>query len=428
MRFLSKLGLATALATATIFAGSVMPAHAAKEKEAKAPRLKISKGFGGVYGEANKALGKEDFAAAKAAIPGMLAAVENDDDKYVMGNFLIQLGSKAKDPALQSQGLDLSLQSTTTPDSEKSRYSFFAGDFAYRAGDYVKAIQYMNQAKQLGFVDPGTDAIIAEAYFKQNDYTAGLNALDSAIALKTASGEKAPENWYARGTAIAMQSKNAGLLSGWSRKLVENYPTADNWRSALVLYRDGVNLESGENLDLMRLMRKTGSLVSERDYGEYSDAADPRRLPGEVRSVIEEGMAKGTLKSSNQYLMDQLSAAKSRESADRASLPASERDAKGGANGKIALGTADAYMGYGDYAKAIELYDLALSKGGVDVSAVHLRRAIAKVETKDLAGAKTDFAAVGAGNRKAIADFWMLYLDQKNAPAPAAAVEAKPAS
>ena len=76
------------------------------------------------------------------------------------------------------------------------------------------------------------------------------------------------------------------------------------------------------------------------------------------------------------------------------------------------MSTADAYLGYGDYAKAASLYRLALQKGGsgVDADTAQLRLGIALAMSGDKAGARTAFAAV-KGRRADLASFWTLYLD-----------------
>jgi Tfp pilus assembly protein PilF len=98
---------------------------------------------------------------------------------------------------------------------------------------------------------------------------------------------------------------------------------------------------------------------------------------------------------------------------DRASLAASERTAGSAATGKVALSTADAYLGYGDNDKAIALYKTALTKGGIDTDTAntHLGVALFRAGQKD--AARAAFTAVNAnGTRGDIAAFWLLYLDQ----------------
>ncbi len=88
-----------------------------------------------------------------------------------------------------------------------------------------------------------------------------------------------------------------------------------------------------------------------------------------------------------------------------------EAKAKAGANGRIALNTGDAYLGMGNWAKAIELYKVAMTKGGVDADVVNTHLGIALANSGDKAGAKAAFAAVKTAPRTDIASLWTVYLD-----------------
>src|SRR3546814_19582267 len=72
-------------------------------------------------------------------------------------------------------------------------------------------------------------------------------------------------------------------------------------------------------------------------------------------------------------LSEVYSLASGKIASDKASLAAGERDAAKAANGKIAASIGDAYLGYGDYAKAATLYRLGLQKGSVDANEVNTR-------------------------------------------------------
>ena len=74
--------------------------------------------------------------------------------------------------------------------------------------------------------------------------------------------------------------------------------------------------------------------------------------------------------------------------------------------------TGDAYLGYGEYAKAAELYRAALTKSGVDTNLANLRLGIALARSGDKAGATAAFNAV-TGPRADIAKYWLLYLSTR---------------
>lgn len=425
MRFLSHFSMGIALATAGALAVTAFPTEAQAQKKKKQKKPKLSKEFGAQAGPIQKAIEGEDPASAKPLVEALLAQQWTGYDQFVAGQFAVSLGGKLKDQSLQESGLKAMVASGFTPAEQLGQYTFFLGNFAYGAGRYGEAQQLLKSAYDGGFRRNNIGALMAEAYFKENKNQQGLAALNDAIADTKNAGAKAPQDWYRRGAGIALKSNVPGASAEWTYKLVEAYPTGENWRAALSVYRDSANpkLSNQENLELMRLMRKSGAMESERDYFEYSDAAGPRRLPGEVVSVLEEGIAKGAVRANTEFTRETLGLARGSISADKASLPGSERDASRSANGKIALGTADAFLAYADYQKAANMYQTAITKGGVDNNRAQVGLGIAKAGQKDWQGAKTAFAAV-KGSREPIANFWSLWIDQQSAPAiqaPAAA-------
>jgi len=428
MRFLSHFSMAVALAAAGTLAVSAVPqeAQAQKKKKDKAAKIKMSDEIKPKVADIQTAMASETPATAKPLVESLLAEPLTGDDQFVAGQLAIQLGSTLKDTGLQEKGINASLASGKTSAEQQPSFLFFSGNFAYGAGRYPEAVQKLQQAFDAGYTQNNVAALIAEANFKQNKFAEGLASLERAIAAEKSTAGKAPEDWYRRGAGIAMKNNTNGAAGKWTYKLVEAYPTGENWRAALSVYRDSATpkLSNQENLELMRLMRKADAMESERDYFEYADAADPRRLPGEVVSLLEEGLAKGDVPSSSAYVKETLAAARGSVAADKASLAVSERDANRSANGKIALATADALLGYADYGKAASLYQTAITKGNVDVARAQIGLGIANVGQSNWNGAKQAFSSV-TGTRKDIANFWSLWIDQQaagtavEAPAPA---------
>ena len=420
--------LAMALAIGAMGAGAlvapVAPAHAAKKQKQEGPKYDLGKEYRASAAETQKLIESGDAEAAKAALAKSEALAQNPDEKFLTGQFYIQLGGKLKDPALQRKGLEMSLASGRTPAADVGRFNYFVGSMAYQDKDYAAARQYLKAALDAGYTDNDTAAIYAEAFFQDNMIEEGLAALKQAIDASVAAGTTPPETWYRRGTAIALKNKSPNV-GQWTKMLVEAYPNTTNWRDALVIFRDGANYGSQENLDLMRLMRRTDALQSERDYAEYVENADPVRLPGEVVAVIDEGRAAGKIKPDSGFFNDQYSLAKGKIAADKASLASSTADAKTSKNGLTALGTADALLSYGDADEAVSLYQLALDKGGIDRDRALTRLGIANAYLGDYDAANAAFAQV-SGARKPLAEYWMMWTKQKmgggattEAPAPA---------
>jgi predicted Zn-dependent protease len=97
----------------------------------------------------------------------------------------------------------------------------------------------------------------------------------------------------------------------------------------------------------------------------------------------------------------------------RAALPDLAKEALAGPAAKLAVKTADAYYGYGDYAQAAELYRAALTKTGADVNLINLHLGMALARAGDKAGATAALNAV-TGPRAELAKYWLVYLATRN--------------
>ena len=429
MRSISKLAFGLMLGAASV-AITTAPAMAAKkEKAPEAPKRDLSKGFIAAAQPVQKASEAKDFAAMTAALPALDAAATTADDKFTAGNFRLSAGIGANDVKLQRDGLKQMLASGAPIGADEGKFNFFAGKLAYDQKEYDEAVQYLQKAVSANYDPSNSNLLLAEASFQKAISMSGpggqlspaakpvalqgLPALKKAIELEKAAGRPVPPAWLNRGFSIAYTAGSPDAPQ-WAMLQVETDPSGNNWRQLLRSFQDrNRGLTSGENLDLMRLMSQTDALQSEYDYAEYADTASKLALFGEVKTVIDKGRASGKLPAGK--LNDFYTQATGKMASDKASLTSAAADAAKAANGKTAAFTASAYQGYGDYAKAAELYKLALQKGSVDAGEVNTRLGIALAMSGDTAGAKAAFGQVNAGARKEIAQFWLLWLSKKAA-------------
>jgi hypothetical protein len=414
----SRLALALALAT-TAAAGMTAAATPAiaqkKDKEQPAAKANYSKPFVAAYQPLAAALNAGgDLTPLKAQVAGMVAAASTPDDKFAAGQVTYNIGAKTSDIALQEQGLDMMLDSGRTPAADLARNTFASAQLAYNAKNYAKARTRAQAAIAAGYTGDA-ELIIAETYFAENQPQAGVAEIDKAIAKKTAAGQPVPEAWLKRALAQAYQAKLDQVSVKYAGQYAQYYPSQTSWGDAIAIQRNLYNFEGQELLDLMRLASRTNALRSERDYADYITAADARRLPGEVDKVIGAGIAAGKLKSNDVFIAEARTIASGRVKADTADLAGLERDARaGGATAATAMAAGDAFLSYGQPAKAEEFYTIALGKPGVDSARVLTRLGIAQVDQGKTAEAKANFAKV-QGPRATIAQLWSIYAGQKGA-------------
>jgi hypothetical protein len=401
--------MALTLALATGGAVALAPPAFAKKKEEQAKGPNISKEARPAIAAAQTAIAAGDFATATAQLATAQAAAKTADDSYYIANLKLQIAQKQGDTAATSAAVEAIIASgAAPPDQLKSLYDA-QGRLAYQAKDYAKAQTAFAKVAELGTADPEVYLLLADMANRNKQPQQAITYADQAIAAQKATGQPVTEEWYKRRLSIAYDGKLAPQAIQYATEVVQNYPSPENWRNALLIYRDSAKLDSQTDLDLYRLMRATKSLTGERDYYDYASSANDRGLPGEALAVLDLGAQTNNLSAAKAGPLR--SEITGRVAEDKKSLPASATKAKSAADGKMAMNTADAYLGYGEYAKAAELYQVALTKGGVDANMLNTRLGIALALQGQKDAAKTALASV-TGPRQQVANFWTIWLNQ----------------
>jgi len=423
MKIASRLALAALLATGV--AAPALLAPAAAQKKAKATGPNYSPEVVKAAQPAQTALQASDVATAEPLVAQAEAAVKTDDDKYIAAALRynleavkLQAAQKANpnapvDETSLAKPLDALIALPQTPQADKARYAYRRGALAFNGKQWPVAVQYFNQAKQLGYTDPNLGLQMVKAKAEAGDMTGATAELDAEIQRLAATGQKAPEDYYRYAIAQSNKRKMNAETMGWLKKYIAAYPTTKNWRDILVTYglqqQSVATLDNAQKIDLFRLMRAAGALNDQYDYEEYAQKVYDRGLPAEAQAVIKEGQAAGKVPagSSNARTLLADSATAIR---NEGSLSATETRAKAAASAALATQTGDAYLGSGNYAKAAELYRLALTKTGANADEVNTRLGIALARGGDKAGATAAFAAVKGAPRADIAGLWTTWL------------------
>jgi len=411
-----RKAIAASAVLAMLLGGAVATPAFAKDKPAAAaaPKEGYSKEFVAVYKPvadiANAATG--DFAAAKAQLPGVIAAIQNNSDRNAAGSLALVLGNKLSDHALQRQGLEMMLQSGQVEPAKVGQFQFFVGSLAYDAKDYAAARTALQAAQAAGYTTDDARPIIAETYFNGGAPAEGLKYLGDAVRADLAAGKPVPADWLVRGLKVAYDNKLAPQATDFSTLLVRSSPTPEHWLDAIQVIGALNSYDAQAQLDLLRLMRTTGSM-QRNDYIEYVQSADPRRMANEVLAVLDEGVKAGVIKTSDAVYTENKATADARAAADRKEAPGLVAASKSAANGVTAQGTGDAFFSFADYAQAAEMYKLALDKGGLkDPEMVRTRLGIAQAQQGQYDAARATFKQV-TGVRSTIAAMWLAWINSK---------------
>jgi len=358
--------------------------------------------------ELQTAVTAKDAANIPAKIAAAQAKAKTADDRYLIAQLQLKAAVDANNMAAAGQAIDTILATGLASPAELPGLYESAGQIHYNTKAYDKAGVALEQSLKYDPNNVETMVMLAETRNAQGRVPEAVAMIQKAIATRTQAGQKPDEKWFKRAVALSYNAQMQ-VASSIAMDWVAAYPTPTNWRDAIRIYQTTSKLDDGAMIDSMRLAQAVDALASEGDYFRLANTLVNRGFAGEAKLVLEQGFASNKISKSKPTFSQLYSVANAKSQGDRASLAGSVAAALAAPDAKKAMIIADAYYGYGDYAKAAELYRAALGKSGVDKDLANLRLGMALARSGDKAGASSSLNAVG-GNQADVARLWKVYI------------------
>ncbi len=389
-------------------------------------RPQVSPAFSAAFQPVNAAITAGDLVAADAALPALRAAATTPYELFVVAQTEFRIATAQNNAARQMTSIDAMVDSNGAPAADAPRVYMAAGQMAYNARDYAKAAQRFERAIALGSTADNLSILHLDSLLRSNQVDQGLAIARQQIAAAQTAGRPASEQVYSL-TARALQEagRTPELIEFLSAR-ARAYPSAPNLRSLGIIFLQNQPDNRGVTLDVMRVLLEANALDERRYYVEYAGAAVEEGLPNEAIAVVNAARAAGRTQANDATFNEILQSQNAKLAEDRASLAGSARRARDVPEARLATLTGDAYMTYGQYPQALEMYALALTKNNADANLINTRIGITRVRSGDMAGARQAFGLV-QGPRATIAAMWLGLLDQRAAAAAPPAVPVPPA-
>jgi tetratricopeptide (TPR) repeat protein len=410
MNSVSSIALGVSLALGGLAAAGA-PAHA--QAGAAAPAMpNLSKPEREALAALQAALQQRNYPAAASAAAAASSAARSAEARYLVAAMQLRLGLETSDSAVQASAIDAMIESGVAPPAALGELYKNQGILALSARRYQRAEAALTRWTEAQPNNP--EALVALAELKDDirKVPESVALLDRAIKLRKASGQPVPESWYKRGLKHAIDAQMPAPSLEFSRALVADYPSPENWRDALLTYRDFAQPDPAARMDLMRLMRSANALGGERDYLEVAQSFDTGGAPGESKALLDEGVKAKMVDPAKATYKELIAASGKRAAAERKTLASTRTKAMAAATGTLALSAGDMHFSYGEYAPAAELYRAALTKGSVDASVANTRLGMALALAGQRAEAEAALRAV-TGPRTHLASYWLLWLAQR---------------
>jgi tetratricopeptide (TPR) repeat protein len=404
---------------------AVTPANAAAAAAAEAPHL--TRAIQKAAADCKKALDGNDFATAIAKCTEAKNTPDlTDYDRYVLDRFLGVAYFKTNDRVHAGEMFISVVRNPASPPEEVQTLLPPAISIAADRNDHALVISLGQFGVQRNLiVNPDAYGTIANSYYLTNDFQNAIVFANKGIDLAR-SQNKVPQYGLYQILTFSYDKLHdrPNTVRGFEM-MARDYGKADDWRYLLDFSLDTLPRSNPPTagiaiLDLYRLRLIVNAPWQPASYSEAAAAAHDVRSWGDQRTVLERGIADGTI---NRARGTQLLAQTNTDARrDEPILPTVERSAR---DSKALANVAEAYYGYGRYADAVRVAQKAIDAGGPFVAEAKLVIALALIKQGNEAAARQTLANfTGDAALTRAAALVNLYLSRPQpvaAPAPAPA-------
>ena len=351
-----------ATAIAAIMVALAAPAPLAFAQNGGAPpAVTVSRDVVQPLNEGRTAIIAKDWATAKTKLDAAAAKAKTPTDKAQIERLRYVMAAETKDAKQQIASINVLVASgTLTPDETKQYKGAIARAHADAGDTAASLLAFRAYIDEYGGTSEQFIAIANDSS-KANDHATAVIYANKAIAAAKASG-KPPESWHRLLMRAYQQQNLTAEYYGALEQAIVDYPTEQNWKLLIVRAQNEPKFSRATHLDLYRTLMAAGVKLSAQEKRQaIREALTSRGLPNEALQLLEPAVASGEL--SNQEDKDDLAKAKSVVAGDKAGLAKETTDALTKSDASYIAKLGEAHLSYGDYAKAIEVLQAALTKG-----------------------------------------------------------------
>ncbi len=284
----------------------------------------------------------------------------------------------------------------------------------------AKAMEYLQRWLKAHPGDADMTAILGQLQYQSGQLKQSLDTFSGLVSATEKASQRPKEDWLKIMYGVSYKLAGSTTLDKATLNVVEKllryYPNETYW-SAMLSGLKSQQPSDGFRFQLDRLMLSVGTLKDPNEFIEMAQLANMFGLPGEAQSVLDAGYAKGVIGvGAGKEREDRLKASITRlAETDKASLAALDKKARAAATGQDDVTLGEAYMGYGQYAQAVEALERGLKKGGVKKpDQAQIALGISYLRSGQSDKARTAFRQVPAESELGrIASLWSLHAAAK---------------
>ena len=351
-------------------------------------------------------------------------AGKNPYDQHLINDMLAYAYIRTNNLADAAKAWEAEIDDGFTTAQEQQQKTRGLAEVHYQLKNYDKAIDYGQRAIKGGYGDDELKKLVGQAYYLKGDWKGTLKFEDGLAEAAIKGGGTPSSESLQLILSACVKLEDSACQTKALERLVTYYPKPDYWYNLLFTISKETASSDANTLQTFRLMSEVDVLKSADDYIEMAQLAMDAGSPGEAQRVLQRAIDKNVFtdqrnKDKAQRLLEK---AKQKGASDQPTLDKIAKEADAAPTGVKNAAMGLAYLGYGQYDKAVDEYTKAVSKGGVHNPAeTQLMLGIADLKAGHKDDAVKAFKAVkGDPVLERLASLWVLHARQA-APAPAAA-------
>ena len=352
--FLSAALLGASLAGALVLPQTAIAAQTVSAKVGKPLQEAQAAAKSGDY---NTAIAK---AKEAQAVPGRTAY-----EDFVINQFLAYAYNAKRDYRNAMAATEATLSYSGMSRADKAKTLKTLAQQAYQLRDYGKTITYATRYQNEAGADADLQLLVANCYYQQGNYRQSLAGTKALLDAAEAGGRAPPQKLLALFLSSAYQLKDSASVKRALFRMVELYPSDAYWQT-LIREINNEGLGAYAQLDLMRVQKKKNLLKTDDDWFNYAKLAYALNLPGDAKTILDEGFQKKILGNApnnrDQRLQQQVNDAVTK---DQAILESDDATYAKGTAGDNDILVGQRFASYGKYDRAIAAITRGLAKQGV---------------------------------------------------------------
>jgi tetratricopeptide (TPR) repeat protein len=324
-------------------------------------------------------------------------------ETFMVNQVLAAIYAQNKDFANAVKALEAQVASGEMPPEDAKKTTKQVANSYYQLKNYPKVIEVTGAYLKNDPNDTDMQVLAAQSQYLQKNYKATSEGIQATIKAARATGKPIQESWLQLQMSAEHELGNDAGTTAALEQLIAVNPKEEYWKN-LIQYTERATRSTGNStkntLDMYFVKMQVGTLATAQEYTDMAQLALQDGLPGAAKKVVDKGFAAGVLGAgaTKDREVRLQTMATTQAAADEKTLAAGEAEARKAKTGDALVKAGEAYWSYGQYDKAAEVIQEAITKGVTNADDAKLRLGIVYISAGKKAQAQEAFKGIAASS------------------------------